>query len=106
MIAGGKWDERVTQYYIKFHILKLSNMYTYEIAEHMLKYCNKPLRNNFNDYFSRVSSVNSKDIRLSNQKLPLNLPSFRQSKYQRSIKYKGAKIWNAIPVDGQVNAKR
>ena len=46
---------------------------------------------------AKVRSVNSKDTRLSNQKLALNLPPFRMSKYQHSIKYKDAKIWNAIP---------
>ena len=72
-------------------------MYTYEIAKLMHKYGNNRLRNNFNDYFSRVSSVNSKDTRSSNQKLAPNLSRFRLSKYQRSVKYKGAKTWNAIP---------
>ena len=96
VIAGGKWDERVTQYYIKFHILKLSNMYTYEIAKLMHKYCNNRLRNNSNDYFSRVSSVNSKGTRLLKPKLTPNIPRFQLSKYQRLIIYKGAKIWNAI----------
>ena len=66
-------------------------MYTYEIAKLMHKYSNNHLGNNFNDYFSKVSSVNPKDTRLSNQKLVQNLPRFRLSKYQRSIKYKGAK---------------
>ena len=46
----------------------------------------------FNDYFSKVSSVNSKATKLSNQKLALNFPRFRPPKYQRSIKYKDTKI--------------
>ena len=96
IIAGGKWDERVTQYYIKFRMLNLSDMYTHKIAKRMHKYCNNCLRNNFNDYFSRVSSVNSKETGLSHQKLALYLPRFRRSKYQDSIKYKSAKTWNAI----------
>ena len=53
-------------------------MHTNEIAKLMHKYCNNRLRNNF----SKVSSVNSKDTRLSNQKLALNLPRFQLSKYQ------------------------
>ena len=40
IIGGGKWDERVTQYQIKFHILYLSDMYTYEIAKLIHKYSN------------------------------------------------------------------
>ena len=58
------------------HILKLSDMYAYEIAKLMHKYCNNRLRNNFNDYFIKVSFVNSKDTQYSNQKLALNIPRF------------------------------
>ena len=79
IIGGGKWSKRVAQYYIKFYILKLSDMYSYEAAKLMHKYCNNRLRYNFNGYFSKVSSVSSKDTRLSNQKLVLNLPRFQLS---------------------------
>ena len=74
-------------------------MHTHEKAKLLHKYCNTGncLRNNFNGYFSKVSFANSQATRLSNQKLVQNLPCFLLSKYQRSIKYMGAKIWNAIP---------
>ena len=51
-IGGGKWDERVTHYYIKFHILKLSDLYTYEIAKVMhSQILQQRWQINFNDCF-------------------------------------------------------
>ena len=41
--------------------------------------CNNRLRINFNGYFSKVSSVSSKDTRLPSQNLALNVPRFRLS---------------------------
>ena len=63
-------------------------MYTYEIAKLMHKYSNNHLGNNFKHYFSKVSSVNPKDTRLSNQKLIQNLPRFRLSKYHAQLNIK------------------
>ena len=50
IISGGQWRDHVTPYYEQAKILKLKDLYTYEVAKIMHKHSRKQLPISFNSY--------------------------------------------------------
>ena len=76
-------------------ILKLSDIYTYEVAIFMHKFCNKKLPITFSKYFCKTDTVHKLRTR-QNLACKFAIPRYNTSRLQRSIKYGGIKIWNSI----------
>ena len=56
------------------------------------------LRPHFGNYFRKIKQVHNKSTRLSDKSL-LYLPRYRSNRLQRSIEFRGVKVWNEIPFE-------
>ena len=88
--------ERVSPYYYKLQILKLDDLYQFELAKIMHQYTHNKLPIRFCNYFTYSCNSYSYSTRNSS-KDHLLLPRFTTTRTQKSIKYKGAKLWNSLP---------
>ena len=83
--------ERVSPYYYKLQILKLDDLYQFELAKIMHQYTHNKLSVRFCNYFTY--SCNSYSYSTQNSsKDHLLFPRFTTTRTQQSIKYKGAKL--------------
>ena len=98
IISKTKIRGKMTPQYYKYEILKLENLYNFEIAKLMYQFTPSKLPLNFNHYFAYLSDVSSYSTRHTSSN-DIFLLRFMSSKIQHSIKYIGAKIWNSIPSD-------
>ena len=96
IISGGQWRDHVTPYYEQSKILKLKDLYTYEVAKMMHKHSRKQLPSSFNSYFATVNAKHTRTTRLASSEFNLFLPRYRTKKLQRNFKYQGVKIWNSL----------
>ena len=96
IISGGQWRDHVTPYYEQSKILKLKDLYTYEVAKMMHKHSRKQLPSSFNSYFATVNAKHTRTTRLASSDFNLFLPRYRTKKLQRNFKYQGVKIWNSL----------
>ena len=76
-------------------LLKLSDIYTYEVAIFMHKFCNKKLPITFSKYFSKTDTVHKLRTR-QNLACKFAIPRYSTSRLQRLINYSGIKIWDSI----------
>ena len=63
------------------------------------RHFNKKLPTNLQNYFTNVKTCHSITTRRQACGLNYYIPRYRSSKLQRSIKYKGVKIWNSTPLE-------
>ena len=63
----------------------------------MYKFIYKQLPVRFDNYFSSVLTIKKRSTRTSQKKNQLYIPRFQTNRLQRSIKYRGVKVWNDIP---------
>ena len=87
--------ESLAPVYHKLRILKISDMYKFELAKLMHQYYRYSLPSTF---FQKVSSIHNRNTRMHSQNM-LYLPKFSTLRTQKSIKYQGTKIWNSISID-------
>ena len=78
------------------HLLSIRGLYQLEIAKFMFKFHQQHLPIIFKDFFRPNCSVHSFSTRSKDK---YHLPYFSKSVSQQSIEFKGAKIWNALPVE-------
>jgi len=71
-------------------------MINFEIAKFMFEFDKNKLPNFLNDYFCKTSQVHAR-FTPSAEKQLLYLPRYRTNCLQRSIKFRGVKIWNYLP---------
>ena len=88
----------ITPLYRRSEILKLNDLFDFEVAKLMHQIIHKKSPNNFESYFTYSSNISAYSTRQKSVNL-LFLPRFHTSRTQRSIKCIGSKIWNSIPYD-------
>ena len=88
----------ITPLYCRSGILKLNDLFYFEVAKLMHQIIHKKSPNNFESYFTYSSNISAYSTRQKSAN-HLFLPRFHTSRTQRSIKYLGSKIWNSIPYD-------
>ena len=88
----------ITPLYRRSGILKLNDLFDFEVAKLMYQIIHKNTPNNFESYFT-YSAYSTRQ----NSANHLFLPCFHTSRTQRSIKYLGSKIWNSIPYDIRIS---
>lgn len=99
IVAGGNWSDHVTPFYKKLNILKIKDLYNYEIAKFMHKYHNKSLPGTFATYLKKCNNVYSRTTRNAVNHDCYFVPRYNTSKLQRCIKYTGVKIWNSVSTE-------
>ena len=95
-ITKSNIKNRITPQYRHLGILKLNDLYTYEIAKFMYQYVHNMLPSQFNNYFSFTHNIHSHETRNSTSKA-MTLTRYSTNRNQNSIKYKEVKIGNSIP---------
>ena len=78
------------------HLLSIEGLYRMEIAKLMYKFHQQHLPLIFKNFFRPNYSFHSFSTRSKDN---YHLPYFSKSVPQQSIEFKGAKIWNARPVE-------
>ena len=99
LISGAQWRDHVTPSYLKLQILKLNDLYLYEVAKLTHMHTHKKLPTNLSTFFAPVKAIHTRSTRLASSKLNLYLPRYKSQKLQKSFKYQGVKIWNSVPQD-------
>ena len=86
----------ITPLYRRSGILKLNDLFDFEVTKLMHQIIHRKTPKNFDSYFLYLSNILAYS---TCQKFPnhLHLPRFHTSRPKRSIKYLGSKIWNNIP---------
>ena len=88
----------ITPFYHKLGILKIPELYKFEIAKLMHQHSKQNLPPTISNLFKPLSNIHNRITR----SVSLNhiyVEKFSTLRCQRSIKYQGAKIWNAIPLE-------
>ena len=99
LLAGVHWRHSSSSVYKSLNILKLDDMIKLQTALFVHRHFNNNLPINFQGYFTNVNTCHSIATRRQACGLNYHIPRCRSSKLQRSIKYKGVKIWNSTPLE-------
>ena len=93
IISKTRFRDSISQQYYEFHVLKIEDLFTFEIAKIMHQFTHRKTPRTVNSYFSYTMNASS---HLTRQAYNNNifLPRFRNLRCQRSLKYIGPKIWN------------
>ena len=97
-ISNSSYRASITPVYHKLCILKITDMYKFELAKLMHQYSRNSLLSNISTFLQKVSSIHNRNTRTHSQNM-LYLPKFSTLRTQKSIKYQGTKIWNSFPID-------
>jgi len=87
------YNEHTSQYFKSNKILKLNDLYNYQILRFMFNITNNQIQN-FSYINVRQQEVHNHNTRTRNQ---LVIPQFSQTKSQFALAYSGVKLWNALP---------
>ena len=98
IITNSEIRTPITPKFHKLGILKICDLYTYEIAKIMHHHSTQTLPSSLSSLFTKISNIHRRYTR-SVAHNDLYLPKFSNNRYQNSIRYKGVKIWNSIPCD-------
>ena len=99
MIGAGKFRDNATRYYSKFQILKLPDLFKLETAKFVLSFLHKSLPSAFSNFFTKSCDKLKRATRYIRNQNPLYIPIFHTDRMQRSIKYRGVKLWNSSPLE-------
>ena len=97
IIEGWQIKQKLEPLFIKFKIFNIDQLLNFEIAKFMFLYQRNKLPQLFNNYFSYIKVITSRQTRKAD-KDDLYLPLHKTKRAQKSIKYVGVKIWNDIPL--------
>ena len=97
LLSGATRFQSAHLLYKDHNILNLNSLLSQETAKFMYKFIPKQLPVQFDNYFNSVMAINKRSTRASQKKNQLYIPRFRTNRLQRSIKYRGVKVWNDIP---------
>ena len=106
--CGGSNQDHVTPYFKEFGILKLTYLRDLETAKFVHLHFLKNLPPQLSNIFVKTSQISTRLTRSNSpfNNLSLYMPRFQTARLQRSIKYKGVKVWNAIPTNIQTETPR
>ena len=93
IISNRPLQDAITPYFHELDVLKISDLFKYEVAKVMYQHSKNILPSGFSSIFTYVSKVHDRPTR-SNFQNNLYIPKFSTSRCQRSINYQGPKIWN------------
>ena len=85
----------ITPKYRNLRILKITELYTFEITKLMHQHSKNSLLSSFSIFFTSLSDIHERQTK-SKTKSNFYLPKFSTRRCQRSLKYHGVKIWNLL----------
>ena len=88
--------------------LNYPDLYDLETAKFVHLHFLKKLPPQLSNMFVKTSKISTRLTRSTcpSNNLSLYIPRFQTARLQRSIKYKGVKVWNAIPSNIQTETPR
>ena len=95
VITNSDRRSSITPLFRNLKVLKIADLYTYEIAKLMHQYSKNMLPHCFSTFFSSLSKIHDRQSR-SKSKNNLYLPKFSTCRCQRSLRFQGVKIWNSL----------
>ena len=98
VITNSDRRSSITPQFRNFNVLKIADLYTYEIAKLMHQYSKNMLQPCFSTFFSSLSKILDRQYR-AKSKNNLYLPKFSTCLYQRSLRFQEVKIWNSFNPD-------
>ena len=97
-----QWSSNSDPLFRKNKILKLDDLIKLETSKLMFNLDRCKLPTSFTKYFKKLSQIHFRVTRSSvNNKL--YLPRYRSNRLQRSLKYRGVKVWNDVPCNLKKN---
>ena len=103
IIGGGTTRESPTPFYGQLKILKLADLYKFEIAKLVNDFLHDKLPSSsvFSHLFQKSLQIFHRFTRSSSNKNKLHIPLYRTNRLQRSIRYQGVSVLNSIPMEIQ-----
>ena len=92
LISVAQWHDHVTPSYLNVQILKLNDLYSYEVAKLMHKHTRKKLTISLSTFFAPVKAMHTRSTGLALSELNLYQPRYKSQKLQKRFKYQGVKI--------------
>ena len=96
-VTKTKYTENITPQYKKLQILKLDDLFIFEIAKLIYLFIHNKMPDRFKHYFTYSTDEFFYSTRNSKTNQSLYLTHYTTNGTQRSFKYLGVKIWNSIP---------
>ena len=93
-MGGGKWNDKATPLYANLSILKQSDLVQLHKPTFIFNFKSNKLPSTFKKYFEVTSNIHRKNTESSSLD-NLILPYYRTNKLQKSIKFRGPKVWNS-----------
>ena len=90
--------------YLNYRILKLNDLYRFELGKFMHQFFNNSLPNSFSGFFQELSQIRQRVTRAS-ARGDYNVLRCKKASGQKSIKYQGAKLWNKLSNDIRLAGK-
>ena len=97
LISGTQWRDHVL--HLKLQLLKLNDLYFYEVAKLMHKHKQKILPMALSTFFAPVKAIHTRSTRLASSELNLQLHRYKSQKLQKNVQYQGVKVWNSVLQD-------
>ena len=88
---------RLDNYFLNLRILKVHDLYKFEVAKFLHGHHNNLLPDIFSSFFNESGANHSHNTR-SSVNINYDIPFCRTSRGQRSILFYGPKVWNGIPI--------
>ena len=100
IVGGGKYRENATSYYSKLNVLKLPDLYKFEIAKMVYSFMHNNLPSSYAYYFIKTCNVSNLNTRSTSNNTLWTL-RYRTNRLQRSINFQGVKICNSMSFEIQ-----
>ena len=97
-ISNNSRRSPITKQYHKLKVLKIINLYTYEVAKLMHQHTSLKLPPCFTSIFANISDIHARNTR-SKSKINFFLPKYSTTRCQISIRFQGPKIWNSLSIE-------
>ena len=98
IIGGGTTRKCPTPFYGGLKILKVFDLYKFEIAKlvHDFLHDKLPSSSVFFHLFQKSSLISHRSTRSSSNKKKLHISLYRTNRLQRGIRYHGVSVWNSV----------
>ena len=87
----------ITPQFYKLSVLKIHQLYEFEIAKLMHQHSRNMLPSIFNSLFQKLSNKHTRQTKTTTNH-NIRIPRYSTKRSQKSIKYQEAKLWNSLPV--------
>ena len=102
LIGGGLSRDSVTPLYYQHGILKLPDLFKFEIGKFVHAHFKNNLPPAISNFFLLTSVMSQKNTRSTQpQRNCLYIPRYTTNRLQKCIRYQGVSIWNDMPMNIQ-----